>query len=86
MKEPIYQVSEQILELVEKNGSITLFELEQALDVSYNLIFLAIDNMVTANRINMKRCGKDYVLSGIHRGTKVPINDACVNEYLCQDV
>lgn len=86
MKEPIYQVSEQILELVEKNGSITLFELEQTLDVSYNLIFLAIDNMVTANRINMKRCGKDYVLSGIHRGNKVPINDACVNEYLCQDV
>lgn len=86
MKEPIYQVSEQILELVEKNGSITLFELEQTLDVSYNLIFLAIDNMVTTNRINMKRCGKDYVLSGIYRGNKVPITDACVNEYLCQDV
>jgi len=86
MKEPISRVSEQILELIEKRGSITLFELEQTLDVSYNLIFLAIDNMVTSRMIDMKRCGGDYMLSGLQGKSKVPLNDTCIKEYLCQDV
>lgn len=86
MKEPIYDVSKQILDLVEKNGGITLFELEQNLDVSYNLIFLAIDNMVASNQLNMKKCGRDYFLTGNNVLTKVPVTDACMNEYLWQDV
>ena len=86
MKEPIYEVSRQILNLVEKNGDITLLELEQTLDISYNLIFLAIDNMVTNNQINLRRSGRDYLLSGVSDGKKGPLNDTCVNEYLCQDV
>jgi hypothetical protein len=63
MKEPLSNVSKQIKNLIEKNGSITLFELEQTLDTSYNLIFLAIDNMVTNNEIILRRCGKDYFIS-----------------------
>ena len=86
MKEPLSLVSSQIKVLVEKNGSLTLFELEQALDASYNLIFLAIDHMVTSNQISLRRCGKDYLISAVNAGGKFPKDDSCVNEYLCQDV
>lgn len=86
MKEPINEVSKQIQKLVEKKGGITLFELEQALDVSYNLIFLAIDSMVTNNQISLKKYGGDYLLSGIDSKGNLPVNDTCINEYLCQDV
>lgn len=86
MKEPMYDVSRQILELVEKNGGMTLFELEQNLDVSYNLIFLAIDNMVASNQLNMKKCGRDYFLTGNNVLAKISVTDSCMNEYLWQDV
>lgn len=86
MKEPIYDVSKQILELVEKAGGMTLFELEQNLDVSYNLIFLAIDNMVTSNQISLKKFGKDYFLTGNNTCSKILVTDNYLNEYLWQDV
>ena len=86
MKEPVNEVSKQILDLVTKKGGITLFELEQTLDASYNLIFLAIDRMVTNNTLNLKRCGRDYLLSGVEVSNNILVKDACINEYLCQDV
>ena len=86
MKEPLSNVSKQIKNLVNKNGSITLFELEQTLDTSYNLIFLAIDNMVSNNEILLKRSGKDYFISNINTEVKLPVVDAYVNEFLYQDV
>ena len=86
MKEPISDVSKQILELVERTGGMTLFELEQNLDVSYNLIFLAIDNMVTSNQLSLKKFGKDYFLTGNNASSKIPVNDNYLNEYLWQDV
>jgi len=86
MKEPINEVSKKILDLVAKKGDVTLFELEQSLDVSYNLIFLAIDSMVTNNQIHLQRCGRDYFLSGVENRNKLRMNDTCINEYLCQDV
>jgi len=86
MKEPINEVSKKILDLVAEKGDVTLFELEQSLDVSYNLIFLAIDSMVTNNQIHLQRCGRDYFLSGVENRNKLRMNDTCINEYLCQDV
>lgn len=86
MKEPINEVSKKILDLVAKKGDVTLLELEQSLDVSYNLIFLAIDSMVTNNQIHLQRCGRDYFLSGVENRNKLLMNDTCINEYLCQDV
>lgn len=86
MKEPLSNVSRQIKNLIDKNGGITLFELEQTLDTSYNLIFLAIDNMVTNNEIILRRCGKDYFISNINEEGKVSVVDTYVNEFLCQDV
>lgn len=86
MKEPLYNVSRQIKDLIDRNGGITLFELEQNLDASYNLIFLAIDSMVTSNEISLKRCGKDYFISNVSTKGKLPVEDAYMNEFLCQDV
>ena len=86
MKEPVNEISKQILDIVTKKGGITLFELEQTLDASYNLIFLAIDRMVTNNTLNLKKCGRDYLLSGVEVNNNILVKDACINEYLCQDV
>ncbi len=86
MKEPLSNVSKQIKNLIDKNGSITLFELEQTLDTSYNLIFLAIDNMVTNNEIILRRCGRDYFITNGNTEGKLPVADTYVNEFLCQDV
>ncbi len=86
MKESLSNVSKQIKNLIDKNGSITLFELEQSLDTSYNLIFLAIDSMVSDNEIILRRCGKDYLISNVNTDGKVPVVDAYINEFLCQDV
>lgn len=86
MQEPIYEVSEQILQLIERNGGITLFELEQSLDVSYNLLFLAIDKMVSNNQLIMRKCGTDYFITGNNTSSKLPLTDSCSNEYLWQDV
>ena len=86
MKEPLSNVSKQIKNLIDKNGSITLFELEQNLNTSYNLIFLAIDSMVSSNEIILRRCGKDYFISNASTEKKLPVADTYVNEFLCQDV
>jgi len=86
MKEPLSNVSKQIKNLIDKKGSMTLFELEQNLDTSYNLIFLAIDSMVSSNEIILRRCGKDYYISNAGTEKKLPLVDTYVNEFLCQDV
>ena len=86
MKVPISDVSKQILELVERTGGMTLFELEQNLDVSYNLIFLAIDNMVTSNQLSLKKFEKDYFITANNASIKIPVTDNYLNEYLWQDV
>lgn len=86
MKEPLNNVSRQIKNLIDKNGSMTLFELEQNLDTSYNLIFLAIDSMTSSNEIILRRCGKDYYISNANTENKLPVADTYVNEFLCQDV
>lgn len=86
MKETLNEVSKQILDIVAKKGGVTLFELEQSMNVSYNLIFLAIDRMVTSNTLNLKKCGRDYLLSGVDGGNNLLVKDTCINEFLCQDV
>lgn len=86
MRKPINEVSKQILDIVEEKGGISLYDLEQTLDVSYNLIFLAIDNMVANKQVNLKRHGREYFLSGVSRGEKLPVSDNCINEYLYQDM
>ena len=62
---------DRVQDVVQQNGSVTLSELESILDTSFNLIFLAIDKLSRENKIQIKRGGKDYVLSLSEQPTKV---------------
>ena len=62
---------ERVQDVVQQNGSVTLSYLESILDTSFNLIFLAIDKLSRENKIQIKRGGKDYVLSLSEQSAKV---------------
>jgi len=62
---------ERVQDVVQQNGSVTLSNLESILDTSFNLIFLAIDKLSRENKIQIKRGGKDYVLSLSEQPAKV---------------
>lgn len=59
----VESVSDAIINMIERDGSLTLSELEKHLGVSYNLIFLAIDKMVVRHLLILQRQGVDYILS-----------------------
>lgn len=63
MRDPLTLTAEKVGNIVQQRGSITLSDLESEIDTSYNLIFLAIDRMVSERSIQIKRCGRDYILS-----------------------
>jgi len=42
--------------------------------------------MVANKQVNLKRHGREYFLSGVTMVEKLPVNDNCINEYLCQDM
>jgi hypothetical protein len=54
---------EKIQNVVQQKGSVTLSQLETTLDTSFNLIFLALDELSRENKIHIKRRERDYVLS-----------------------
>ena len=62
---------DRVQDVVQQNGSVTLSQLETILDTSFNLIFLAIDKLSRENKIQIKRGGKDYVLSLSEQSAKV---------------
>ena len=62
---------ERVQDVVQQNGSVTLSYLESILDTSFNLIFLAIDKLSRENKIQIKKGGKDYVLSLSEQSAKV---------------
>ena len=59
----VESVSDAIINMIEREGNLTLSELEKHLGVSYNLIFLAIDKMVVQHLLILQRQGVDYILS-----------------------
>ena len=62
---------DSVQDVVQQNGSVTLSYLESILDTSFNLIFLAIDKLSRENKIQIKKGGKDYVLSLSEQSAKV---------------
>ncbi|MBI5406422.1 MAG: hypothetical protein HZA18_01845 [Nitrospirae bacterium] len=56
-------ISDAIIDLMEKQGQLTLTEVETHLGVSYNLVILDIDRMVERHLLTLERQGTDYVLS-----------------------
>lgn len=63
MESKVLSTSNKILTLVKEKGCISFTELENSLDDSYNVIFLAIDRLVRENKISLQRNRRDYLLS-----------------------
>ncbi len=59
----VESVSDAIINVIDREGSLTLTELEKNMEISYNLIILAIDKMVVNHIIILRRHGVDYILS-----------------------
>ena len=51
-----------IIDLIKGHGSLTLSQIEEQLGTSFNLIFMAIDSLVSKRLIALKLQGIDYTL------------------------
>ena len=56
------RVSNAIIDLIKGHGSLTLSQIEKQLDTSFNLIFIAIDSLVSKRLIALKHQGMGYTL------------------------
>ena len=63
MESKVISTSEKILTLVRQKGSVSFSELEDSINDSYNVIFLAIDRLVRANKLSLQRKTNDYLLT-----------------------
>ena len=59
------KISYEIIELARKHGSLTLSQVEEHLDASFNLVFMAIDSLVSKGLLTLKRQGMEYILSTV---------------------
>ena len=55
---------EKIQDVIQQKGSISLSHLESMVNVSYNLIFLAIDRLSSEHKIRIRRKDSEYIISG----------------------
>ena len=98
MRDPLAMTAEKVTQIIQQKGSITLSELESEIDASYNLIFLAIDRMVAESKLQIKKWGRDYLISP-HKFGHVPSMDLlesgelpgemslrCESQYIAQDL
>lgn len=69
MHNQLLGTAEKVQNIVQKQGSVTLSQLESMLDASFNLIFLAIDRLATENRIRVRKGEWDYIISTPHNGS-----------------
>jgi len=53
---------EKVQDAVRKRGSIPLSHLESVINVSYNLLFLAIDRLSAERKIQIRRKDRDYII------------------------
>lgn len=53
---------EKVQDVVRKKGSIPLSHLESIINVSYNLLFLAIDRLSAERKIQIRRKDRDYII------------------------
>lgn len=63
METNVMNTSDRILTLIKQKGTMSFTELEDNLDDSYNVIFLAIDKLVRENKITLERKRTEYLLS-----------------------
>lgn len=72
-------VSQEIQKIVEKKREITFTELEDSVNASFNLIFLAIDSMVADHKIQLRRTERDYVIFCANIEKASLTNSCCMN-------
>lgn len=63
MNNLLNQTRETVNDIVQRTGSITLANLECAVDTSFNLLFLAIEQLISENKIKIRRGEWDYIIS-----------------------
>ena len=63
MNDVLSITAEKIYDVLQKKGSISLTHLESMVNVSYNLLFLAIDRLSAENRIRIRKKESSYILS-----------------------
>lgn len=63
MNNMLHQTRETVQDIVQRTGSITLANLECAVDTSFNLLFLAIEQLIAENKIKIRRGEWDYIIS-----------------------
>jgi predicted transcriptional regulator len=75
MNDVLSITAEKIYDVLQKKGSVSLTHLESMVNVSYNLLFLAIDRLSAENRIRIRKKESGYILSagtgeGVENGGK----------------
>ena len=55
--------AEKICDVLQKKGSVSFTHLESMVNVSYNILFLAIDRLSTEQKIRIRKKESDYILS-----------------------
>ncbi len=63
MNDLIDLTASRINAVVQQQGSITLSNLEYAIDASYNLIFLAVEQLVATGKLSLRKGEWDYIIS-----------------------
>ncbi len=79
MSSTLSLVTQKIQEVVEKKQDITFAELEQSVNASFNLLFLAIDDMVANHMISLRRAHRDYIISWVNPQAKPVLKDSRMN-------
>jgi hypothetical protein len=63
MKDRLKWTEDRIEEILCQRESITLSQLETAVDTGYNLLFLALDRMTAEKKVRLEKKDRDYILS-----------------------
>ncbi|MDD5434325.1 MAG: hypothetical protein PH343_02725 [Nitrospira sp.] len=62
----------KVQSILQQKGSLSLTHLETMVNVSYNLLFLAIDRLSLENKIRIKKEKTDYIIYSYNAGN-VPL-------------
>ena len=63
MNDVLSITAEKIHDVLQKKGSVSFTQLEAMVNVSYNILFLAIDRLSTEQKIRIRKKESDYILS-----------------------
>lgn len=66
MQNMVSLTAERVKDIVQKNGSVSLNNLEKTLNASFNLIFLAVDHLVMQQAVVLRKNSRDYVICMKH--------------------